>query len=205
MTICELATLDARSPKFSEERSSVTPPRSFEAVLKPMYANFLRNGHSHREARSFGFVTGLPVSALLVRPYKAGFLFMDWLGSIAKAKGQLLLSRVSFVSELPEMRHPSPRASKGRIQKTLQHAPAFGADRFDPAFHQMLIGSLLVCDHTKRKTLAQCLSDLYLESDKDKAGGPSLNAQRTKTTRKTKRRFKVAAAPWQRRQQQQLL
>ena len=23
--------------------------------------------------------------------------------------------------------------------------------RFDPAFHQMLIGSLLVCDHTKRR------------------------------------------------------
>ncbi|CAE7257301.1 PHKG2 [Symbiodinium natans] len=91
MTICELATLDA--------------------VLKPMYANFLRNGHSHREA---------------------GFLFMDWLGSIAKA--------------------PIPKS----------------IERFDPTFHQMLIGSLLVCDHTKRKTLAQCLSDSYLESDKEK-------------------------------------
>merc|ERR1719282_420407 len=44
MTICELVTLDA--------------------ILKPMYANFLRNGHSHREA---------------------GFLFMDWLSSIKKA------------------------------------------------------------------------------------------------------------------------
>merc|ERR1711862_979852 len=43
MTICELVTLDA--------------------ILKPMYANFLRNAHSHREA---------------------GFLFMDWLCSIKK-------------------------------------------------------------------------------------------------------------------------
>lgn len=43
MTICELVCLDA--------------------VLKPMYANFLRNGHTHREA---------------------GFLFMDWLSSIKK-------------------------------------------------------------------------------------------------------------------------
>merc|ERR1719337_524697 len=43
MTICELVTLDA--------------------VLKPMYGNFLRNAHSHREA---------------------GFLFMDWLSNIKK-------------------------------------------------------------------------------------------------------------------------
>ena len=67
--------------------------------------------------------------------------------------------------------------------------------RFDPAFHQMLIGSLLVCDHTKRraalfpklflaplrqrKTLAQCLSDSYLESDKEKAsnGAPRSTVQ----------------------------
>mmetsp|Transcript_1783 Transcript_1783/g.3558 ORF Transcript_1783/g.3558 Transcript_1783/m.3558 type:complete len:733 (+) Transcript_1783:3-2201(+) len=44
MTICELITLDA--------------------ILKPVYANFLRNGHSHREA---------------------AFLFMEWLSSIDKA------------------------------------------------------------------------------------------------------------------------
>jgi len=44
MTICELVYLDA--------------------LLKPMYANFLRNGHSHREA---------------------GFLFMEWLSCIKKA------------------------------------------------------------------------------------------------------------------------
>jgi serine/threonine protein kinase len=43
MTICELVTLNA--------------------VLKPMYGNFLRNAHSHREA---------------------GFLFMDWLSSNKK-------------------------------------------------------------------------------------------------------------------------
>jgi hypothetical protein len=43
MTICELVTLNA--------------------LLKPMYGNFLRNAHSHREA---------------------GFLFMDWLSSIKK-------------------------------------------------------------------------------------------------------------------------
>jgi len=43
MTLCELVTLDA--------------------VLKPMYTNFLRNAHSHREA---------------------GFLFMDWLSSMKK-------------------------------------------------------------------------------------------------------------------------
>ncbi|CAE7685873.1 STE20 [Symbiodinium necroappetens] len=105
MTICELATLDA--------------------VLKPMYANFLRNGHSHREA---------------------GFLFMDWLGSIAKA--------------------PIPKSIERSSPRILSVAKRVA--RFDPAFHQMLIGSLLVCDHTKRKTLAQCLSDSYLESDKEK-------------------------------------
>ncbi|CAK9067076.1 unnamed protein product [Durusdinium trenchii] len=88
MTVCELATLDA--------------------VLKPMYANFLRNGHSHKEA---------------------GFLFMDWLGSIAKA--------------------PLPKS----------------IERFDDGFHKMLVNGLLVCDQHKRKTLAQCLSDPYLESD----------------------------------------
>jgi len=44
MTLCELVTLDA--------------------ILKPQYANFLRNAHSHREA---------------------GFLFMEWLGGIKKA------------------------------------------------------------------------------------------------------------------------
>lgn len=92
MTVCELATLDA--------------------VLKPMYANFLRNGHSHKEA---------------------GFLFMDWLGSISKA--------------------PLPKS----------------IERFDDGFHKMLVGSLLVCDHTHRKTLAQCLSDPYLESDSQRA------------------------------------
>jgi serine/threonine protein kinase len=43
-TICEFVTLDA--------------------ILKPMYANFLRHSHSHREA---------------------GFLFMDWLSSIKKS------------------------------------------------------------------------------------------------------------------------
>mmetsp|Transcript_88675 Transcript_88675/g.156998 ORF Transcript_88675/g.156998 Transcript_88675/m.156998 type:complete len:664 (-) Transcript_88675:123-2114(-) len=43
MTICELVTLNA--------------------LLKPMYGNFLRNAHSHREA---------------------GFLFMDWLSNIKK-------------------------------------------------------------------------------------------------------------------------
>jgi serine/threonine protein kinase len=44
MTLCELVTLDA--------------------ILKPQYANFLRNASSHREA---------------------GFLFMEWLSSIRKA------------------------------------------------------------------------------------------------------------------------
>jgi len=43
MTICEFVTLNA--------------------VLKPMYGNFLRNAHSHREA---------------------GFLFMDWLSNVRK-------------------------------------------------------------------------------------------------------------------------
>lgn len=60
MTICELVTLDA--------------------VLKPMYANFLRNGHSHREA---------------------GFLFMDWLSSIKKAP--LPKSVEKFDSEFTEL------------------------------------------------------------------------------------------------------
>lgn len=44
MTLCELVSLDA--------------------ILKPMYANFLKNAHSHREA---------------------GFLFMDWLAGLKKA------------------------------------------------------------------------------------------------------------------------
>lgn len=88
MTLCELATLDA--------------------ILKPMYANFLKNGHSHREA---------------------GFLFMDWLGGVGKA--------------------PLPKSIK----------------RFDPAFHDMLVENLLVCNWKSRKTLAQCLSDPFLEPD----------------------------------------
>lgn len=45
MTLCELITLDA--------------------VFKPMYANFLRNAHSHREA---------------------GFLFMEWLGGLKRVQ-----------------------------------------------------------------------------------------------------------------------
>lgn len=35
----------------------------------------------------------------------------------------------------------------------------------DPAFHSFLTESLLVPSHTKRKSLAQCLSDPYLSSD----------------------------------------
>lgn len=87
MTLCELVTLDA--------------------VFKPMYANFLRNGHSHREA---------------------GFLFMDWLSSITKA--------------------PLPKS----------------IEKFDPDFVDLLHNCLLVCDHTKRKTLAQSLQNPYISS-----------------------------------------
>ncbi|CAE7677317.1 Pak4 [Symbiodinium sp. CCMP2456] len=85
ITLCELVTLDA--------------------ILKPMYGNFLRNGHSHREA---------------------GFLFMDWLGHITRA--------------------PVPKS----------------IERFDRDFHKLIVESLLVCDLTKRKSLAQCLSDPYV-------------------------------------------
>lgn len=45
--------------------------------------------------------------------------------------------------------------------------------RFDDGFHKLLLGSLLVCDPNKRKTLAQCLSDPYLESDSHRAGWPN--------------------------------
>ncbi|CAK8999786.1 Kinesin-like protein KIF13B [Durusdinium trenchii] len=85
ITLCELVTLDA--------------------ILKPMYGNFLRNGHSHREA---------------------GFLFMDWLGHITRA--------------------PVPKS----------------IERFDKDFHKLIVEGLLVCDHLKRKSLAQCLSDPYI-------------------------------------------
>eukprot|EP00930_Biecheleria_cincta_P059873 TRINITY_DN45589_c0_g1_i1.p1 TRINITY_DN45589_c0_g1~~TRINITY_DN45589_c0_g1_i1.p1 ORF type:complete len:701 (-),score=151.00 TRINITY_DN45589_c0_g1_i1:124-2226(-) len=99
MTLCELATLDA--------------------ILKPMYANFLKNGHSHREA---------------------GFLFMDWLGGVGKA--------------------PLPKSIK----------------RFDPQFHDMLVDSLLVCNFKNRKTLAQCLSDPFLETETPVVDGSKSNA-----------------------------
>mmetsp|Transcript_20322 Transcript_20322/g.36292 ORF Transcript_20322/g.36292 Transcript_20322/m.36292 type:complete len:686 (-) Transcript_20322:45-2102(-) len=79
---------------------------TLDAILKPMYSNFLRNGHSHREAF---------------------FLFMDWLGSIRLA--------------------PLPPTIK----------------RFDPNMHKFLTESLLVPDHNKRKTLAQCLSHAYFQ------------------------------------------
>eukprot|EP00439_Symbiodinium_sp_Y106_P075182 s275_g14.t2 len=93
ITLCELVTLDA--------------------ILKPMYGNFLRNGHSHREA---------------------GFLFMDWLGHITRA--------------------PVPKS----------------IERFDRDFHKLIVESLLVCDLTKRKSLAQCLSDPYVvESGKSES------------------------------------
>ena len=98
MTICELATLDARplsqtewaTPLAALCRSSAALPSAChrsEAVLKPMYANFLRNGHSHREApeapaRPHGAGHGKGGTGV---PEQAGFLFMDWLGSIAKA------------------------------------------------------------------------------------------------------------------------
>ena len=63
MTICELATLDARQLRDGTDGtatqllsspllSSPLLSSPAEAVLKPMYANFLRNGHSHREVRS---------------------------------------------------------------------------------------------------------------------------------------------------------
>jgi len=87
MTICELVTLDA--------------------VLKPMYANFLRNAAHHREA---------------------GFLFMDWLSQIKKV--------------------PLPNT----------------IDNFEPEFKELLNDWLLLCDCTKRKTLAQCLSNPYILS-----------------------------------------
>jgi len=94
ITLCELVTLDA--------------------ILKPMYGNFLRNGHSHREA---------------------GFLFMDWLGHITRA--------------------PVPKS----------------IERFDKDFQKLIVESLLVCDFTKRKSLAQCLSDPYVvETDKESTG-----------------------------------
>mmetsp|Transcript_64930 Transcript_64930/g.155094 ORF Transcript_64930/g.155094 Transcript_64930/m.155094 type:complete len:711 (+) Transcript_64930:54-2186(+) len=60
MTICELVTLDP--------------------VLKPMYANFLRNAHSHREA---------------------GFLFMEWLSNIKKVA--LPKSILKFDPELVDL------------------------------------------------------------------------------------------------------
>ncbi|CAE8646368.1 unnamed protein product [Polarella glacialis] len=88
MTLCELAILDP--------------------ILKPTYANFLRNGHSHREA---------------------GFLFMDWLGSIKKA--------------------PLPKHIEGH----------------DPEFFRMVTENLLVCDFRVRKTLCQCMDDVYFQND----------------------------------------
>ncbi|CAE8627658.1 unnamed protein product [Polarella glacialis] len=101
MTLCELAILDP--------------------ILKPTYANFLRNGHSHREA---------------------GFLFMDWLGSIKKA--------------------PLPKHIEGH----------------DPEFFRMVTENLLVCDFKIRKTLCQCMDDVYFQNDGSSAlGKPSAKGE----------------------------
>merc|ERR1719199_2263106 len=59
-TVCEFVTLDA--------------------ILKPMYANFLRHSHSHREA---------------------GFLFMEWLSQIKKPPTPKAV--VAFDSEFADM------------------------------------------------------------------------------------------------------
>uniref|UniRef100_A0A7S1AFF4 Protein kinase domain-containing protein n=1 Tax=Noctiluca scintillans TaxID=2966 RepID=A0A7S1AFF4_NOCSC len=85
MTICELVHLDA--------------------VLKPTYADFLKNGHSHKEA---------------------GFLFMEWLANIKKA--------------------PLPKS----------------VDQSGLDFADMITKWLLVTDHRKRRTLAECLSCPYI-------------------------------------------
>jgi len=112
ITLCELVTLDA--------------------ILKPMYGNFLRNGHSHREA---------------------GFLFMDWLGHITRA--------------------PVPKS----------------IERFDKDFHKLIVEGLLVCDFTKRKSLAQCLSDPYvLEAGAGKSESTELEGAE-KVVRQARQRF----------------
>jgi len=111
ITLCELVTLDA--------------------ILKPMYGNFLRNGHSHREA---------------------GFLFMDWLGHITRA--------------------PVPKS----------------IERFDKDFHKLIVDGLLVCDHMKRKSLAQCLSDPYIFESSSSTTQPELH-EGEKVQRQHRHRF----------------
>lgn len=106
MTICELVTLNA--------------------ILKPMYGNFLRNAHSHREA---------------------GFLFMDWLSGIKKV--------------------PLPK----------------NIEKFDPEFVDLLANWLLVCDKTKRKSCAQCLTNPYIASaaGKEKKDSVDMGASKEET------------------------
>mmetsp|Transcript_11962 Transcript_11962/g.21913 ORF Transcript_11962/g.21913 Transcript_11962/m.21913 type:complete len:682 (+) Transcript_11962:128-2173(+) len=81
MTICELVTLDA--------------------ILKPMYANFLRNAHSHREA---------------------GFLFMEWLGGLKKAQlpKQILKLDPAFVQLLTQGLLVATQAQRKTCAQCLQ-------------------------------------------------------------------------------------
>mmetsp|Transcript_32123 Transcript_32123/g.73492 ORF Transcript_32123/g.73492 Transcript_32123/m.73492 type:complete len:711 (+) Transcript_32123:47-2179(+) len=83
MTICELVSLDP--------------------VLKPMYANFLRNAHSHREA---------------------GFLFMEWLSNIKKValpKGILKFDN-EFVDLLKEWLLVCDHKHRKTLAQSLGHS-----------------------------------------------------------------------------------
>lgn len=104
MTLCELTTLDA--------------------VLKPMYANFLRNGHSHREA---------------------GFLFMDWLSSVKKAPLPKTVQRFDkdfhamLVTALLVV-HDDPAHKRLSLAECLDH-PYFQSDAAEKAAQEGAVSS----------------------------------------------------------------
>eukprot|EP00747_Dinoflagellata_sp_TGD_P100993 gnl/TRDRNA2_/TRDRNA2_168212_c0_seq4.p1 gnl/TRDRNA2_/TRDRNA2_168212_c0~~gnl/TRDRNA2_/TRDRNA2_168212_c0_seq4.p1 ORF type:complete len:701 (+),score=150.23 gnl/TRDRNA2_/TRDRNA2_168212_c0_seq4:87-2105(+) len=93
MTICELVTLDA--------------------VLKPMYANFLRNAHSHREA---------------------GFLFLDWLSNLKKVPLPKSIER--FDTQLNDLilnwLLVCDKTTRKQLAQSLSHPYVASANRKDP-------------------------------------------------------------------------
>ena len=56
-----------------------------DAILKPMYGNFLRNGHSHREAGPLSPVSPGAVTITVFVTFVTMTAYLDWLGHITRA------------------------------------------------------------------------------------------------------------------------
>ena len=139
-----------------------------EAVLKPMYANFLRNGHSHKEAGPF------------FNPFALPSLFRSGRLPVHGLVGQHRQGHDVQV-RLLAARHLCQGASRGA-------RPAFGVvflgltTAFTSSFWARCWSVTPTRGATSRrrarkelvdrKTLAQCLSDPYLESDSHRVGRP---------------------------------